>query len=133
MEVYKINNSKKFFMCSICGNIVEMIESKGPKVVCCGKVMNELVANTVEASTEKHIPQVSINGDLVRVQVGSIIHPMIEEHYISWIYIVTTQGTQRKLLEVNSEPIAEFKLTEDDKVLEVYEYCNIHGLWKLEL
>lgn len=128
-----MNNSKKFFMCSICGNIVEMIESKGPKVVCCGKVMNELVANTVEASTEKHIPQVSINGDLVRVQVGSIIHPMIEEHYISWIYIVTTQGTQRKLLEVNSEPIAEFKLTEDDKVLEVYEYCNIHGLWKLEL
>ena len=128
-----MNNSKKFFMCSICGNIVEMIESKGPKVVCCGKVMNELVANTVEASTEKHIPQVSINGDLVRVQVGSIIHPMIEEHYISWIYIVTTQGTQRKLLEVNSEPIAEFKLTEDDKVLEVYEYCNIHGLWKVQL
>ena len=128
-----MNNSKKFFICSVCGNIVEMIDHKGPKVVCSGKQMNELLANTTEASVEKHIPVVNIDGNKVRVQVGSTLHPMTQEHYIGWIYMITTQGTQRKRLEINSEPTIGFALTESDKVLEVYAYCNLHGLWKVEL
>lgn len=128
-----MNNSKKFFMCSVCGNIVEMIDHKGPKVVCCGKQMNELVANTIEASLEKHISVVNIDGNKVKVQVGSTLHPMIQEHHIAWIYMITTQGTQRKCLDINSEPTIEFALIEGDKVLEVYAYCNLHGLWKVEL
>lgn len=128
-----MNNSKKFFICSVCGNIIEMVESKGPKVVCCGKQMDELVANTTEASVEKHIPVVDVNDNKVKVQVGSTLHPMTQEHHISWIYLLTTQGGQRKYLEINGEPTIEFALTEDDKVLEVYAYCNLHGLWKVEL
>lgn len=128
-----MNNSKKFFICSVCGNIIEMVESKGPKVVCCGKQMEELVANTTEASVEKHIPVVDVNDNKVKVQVGSTLHPMTQEHHISWIYLLTTQGGQRKYLEINGEPTIEFALTEDDKVLEVYAYCNLHGLWKVEL
>ena len=133
MEDCKMNNTKKFFICSICGNIIEMIESKGPKVVCCGKQMNELVANTTEASLEKHIPVVTINDDKVKVQVGSTLHPMTQEHHISWIYLLTKQGGQRKCLEINSEPIIEFALAENEEVLEVYAYCNLHGLWKTEI
>ncbi len=128
-----MNNSKKFFICSVCGNIIEMVESKGPKVVCCGKQMDELVANTTEASVEKHIPVVEVNNNKVKVQVGSALHPMTQEHHISWIYLLTTQGGQRKYLEINGEPTIEFALTEDDKLLEVYAYCNLHGLWKVEL
>ena len=128
-----MNNSKKFFICSVCGNIIEMVESKGPKVVCCGKQMEELVANTTEASVEKHIPVVEVNNNKVKVQVGSTLHPMTQEHHISWIYLLTTQGGQRKYLEINGEPTIEFALTEDDKLLEVYAYCNLHGLWKVEL
>lgn len=128
-----MNNSKKFFICSVCGNIIEMVESKGPKVVCCGKQMDELVANTTEASVEKHIPVVEVNNNKVKVQVGSTLHPMTQEHHISWIYLLTTQGGQRKYLEINGEPTIEFALTEDDKLLEVYAYCNLHGLWKVEL
>lgn len=128
-----MNNSKKFFICSVCGNIIEMVESKGPKVVCCGKQMEELVANTTEASVEKHIPVVDVNKNKVKVQVGSTLHPMTQEHHISWIYLLTTQGGQRKYLEINGEPTIEFALTEDDKLLEVYAYCNLHGLWKVEL
>ena len=128
-----MNNSKKFFICSVCGNIIEMVESKGPKVVCCGKQMEELVANTTEASVEKHIPVVDVNDNKVKVQVGSTLHPMTQEHHISWIYLLTTQGGQRKYLEINGEPTIEFALTEDDKLLEVYAYCNLHGLWKVEL
>ncbi len=96
-----MNNSKKFFICSVCGNLIEMIDHKGPKVVCCGKTMNELVANTTEASVEKHIPVLNINENKVKVQVGSTLHPMIQEHHISWIYLLTTQGVQRKHLNVN--------------------------------
>ena len=128
-----MNNSKKFFICSVCGNIIGMIENKGPKVVCCGKPMNELVANTTEASVEKHIPVVDINDNKVKVQVGSALHPMTQEHHISWVYLETTQGGQRKCLEIDSEPTVEFAITEGDKVLEVYAYCNLHGLWKVEL
>lgn len=128
-----MNNSKKFFICSVCGNLIEMIDHKGPKVVCCGKTMNELVANTTEASVEKHIPVLNINENKVKVQVGSTLHPMTQEHHISWIYLLTTQGVQRKHLEIDSAPTIEFTLTEDDKVLEAYAYCNLHGLWKVEL
>ena len=95
--------------------------------------MDELMANTTEASVEKHIPVVNINDNIVKVQVGSILHPMTQEHHISWIYVITTQGTQHKCLEINSEPNIEFALTENDKLLEVYAYCNLHGLWKVKL
>ena len=60
---------------------------------CCGKQMDELVAYTTEASVEKHIPVVNINDNIVKVQVGSILHPMTQDSHISWIYIITTQGT----------------------------------------
>lgn len=126
-------NSKRFFKCSICGNIISMIEDKGTRVVCCGKPMDELVANTSEGAGEKHIPEVTIDGNKVRVQVGSVMHPMLPEHHIGWICVVTTQGIQRKALELNSDPVAEFAIAEGDKVLAVYEYCNLHGLWKVEL
>ncbi|MBC5995269.1 desulfoferrodoxin [Romboutsia ilealis] len=128
-----MNNSKKFLICSVCGNMVGMIEDKGPKLVCCGKKINELVANTTEASVEKHIPVVNIDNNKVKIQVGSTLHPMTQEHHISWIYLLTTQGGQRKSLEIDNDPIVEFALTENDKLLEVYAYCNLHGLWKLEL
>lgn len=128
-----MNNSKKFLICSVCGNMVGMIEDKGPKLVCCGKKMNELVANTTEASVEKHIPVVNIDNNKVKIQVGSTLHPMTQEHHISWIYLLTTQGGQRKSLEIDNDPIVEFALIENDKLLEVYAYCNLHGLWKLEL
>ena len=128
-----MKNSKKFFKCSVCGKIIGIIENKGPIVVCCGKKMEELVANTTEASVEKHIPAVEINDNKVKVQVGSTLHPMTEEHHISWVYLETNQGGQRKSLEIDKDPIVEFALTEDEKVIEVYAYCNLHGLWKVEL
>jgi superoxide reductase len=109
-----------------------MIHSSGAKVVCCGEEMEELVANTVEASQEKHIPVVSIVGNTVLVEVGSISHPMEEKHYIQWIYLQTKHGGQRKCLAPGEEPKASFAL-DNDEVVAVYEYCNLHGLWKTEL
>ena len=120
---------KKFYICKHCGNMIGMIKSSGVNVVCCGDPMTELKPNTVEASQEKHLPVVTIEGNIVKVKVGSVEHPMTEEHHIAWIYLETEQGGQRKKLAVGSIPDAEFELVGGDKVVGVYEYCNLHGLW----
>ena len=123
----------KFYRCSHCGNIVEkIIDSKVP-VVCCGEPMKELIPNTSDGAGEKHVPVVEVEGNKVVVKVGEVDHPMIPAHYIQWIYVVTTKGIMRKDLTSDNAPKAEFTLDEDEKVLEVYESCNLHGLWKTVL
>lgn len=122
----------RFYRCKHCGNIVGMINASGVPVVCCGEKMEELVPNTTEAATEKHLPAVTILGNTVQVEVGSVAHPMEEKHYIQWIYLQTKNGGQRKCLAPGDAPKAIFALY-DDEVVAVYEYCNIHGLWKTEL
>lgn len=120
----------KYYICETCGNIIEKVKDSGVPVVCCGKPMKELVAGTVDASLEKHIPVYTVEGNKVSVVVGSVEHPMVEVHYIQWIDLVTNKGVQRKYLTPNEAPKAEFVLLEGETVLEVYEYCNLHGLWK---
>ena len=122
----------KFYICPTCGNIVEMIHDSGVNPVCCGQKMTELIPNTVEASGEKHIPVVTVEGSVVTVNVGSVDHPMQDVHYIEWVEIVTENGSQRKALSPSEAPKAVFHLGED-KPVAVYAYCNLHGLWKTEL
>lgn len=123
----------KFYRCNICGNIVGMVFDSGAVPACCGQDMEELIPNTVEASKEKHIPVVKVIGNKAEVNVGSVDHPMLPEHRIDWIYIRTNLGGQRKDLAVGGKPHATFALLEGEKVLEAYEYCSIHGLWKVVL
>ena len=125
-------NEKRYYICPVCGNIVEVISASGVNVKCCGKNMEELIPGVVEASHEKHIPVVEIEGDRVIVDVGTVTHPMSEEHSILWIALETEKGVQRKYLEVGKEPKAEFILA-GDKAKAVYAYCNLHGLWKADI
>ena len=120
----------KFYKCSHCGNIIAYVEDKGPKVICCGEEMNELVPKTADSAVEKHVPVVEVEGNLVKVIVGSTLHPMAEEHSIQWIALETEQGSQIKYLKPGQEPTVTFALTPGDKVVAAYEYCNLHGLWK---
>ncbi len=122
----------KFFICRSCGNLTGMIFDSGAPLSCCGQNMQPLVPNTVDASGEKHLPVVSIEGDTVNVRVGSVAHPMLPEHYIEWIYVQTANGGQRKALKPGNKPCACFSLC-GDKVVAVYAYCNIHGLWMTRL
>ena len=123
----------KFFICEHCGNIIGKIHDAGVPVMCCGQKMTQLIPGTVDASVEKHIPVVTVEGNLVKVQVGSVEHPMIPEHYITWIYLQTNVGGQRKNLTPGSVPAVTFALTEDEKPVSVYAYCNLHGLWKADV
>lgn len=123
---------QKFFICNHCGNIIAMVKDKGVPVKCCGENMTELVANTKDAAQEKHVPVFTVEDGVVTVTVGSVEHPMLEEHYIEWISLQTKEGNQRKVLNPGEAPTVKFAITEGDEVEAVYEYCNLHGLWKAE-
>ncbi|MBR4832197.1 MAG: desulfoferrodoxin [Butyrivibrio sp.] len=122
----------RFFVCEKCGNMVEMIKESGAPMSCCGQNMTELVPGTSDGAYEKHVPVFTVEGNKVTVNVGSVEHPMMPEHYIEWIAIETKKGSQRKKLSPGEKPTAEFLLTDGDSVVAVYEYCNLHGLWKAE-
>lgn len=121
----------KFFRCNHCGNVIIKAVDSGVPVVCCGEKMEELTANTVEASLEKHVPVVTkIDDCTIKVEVGSVPHPMTPEHHIAFIYVETENGGMR--IDLKDKPEAVF-CTCADKPVAVYEYCNLHGLWKTAL
>ena len=121
---------QKFYVCAHCGNIIAYVNNSGVPVMCCGQKMQELIPGTTDASQEKHVPVYTVEGNKVHVKVGSVTHPMQEEHYIQWISLQTKQGNQRKVLKPTDAPEACFCLCDGDEVEAVYEYCNLHGLWK---
>ena len=120
----------KFYRCKKCGQMVAIVEKKGCPIMCCGEAMEELVPGTSDGAVEKHVPVYEVKDNKVYVTVGEVEHPMIEEHYIQWVAIQTKNGNQRKALLPTDEPKAVFPLLEGDEVLAVYEYCNLHGLFK---
>lgn len=123
----------KFYKCPICGNVIEKVVDSGVAVVCCGKKMEELVPNTVDASGEKHVPVATrIDECSLKVEVGSVTHPMMPEHHIAFIYLENENGGVRIDLPHDGKPEAVF-CTCSGKPVAVYEYCNLHGLWKAEL
>ena len=122
----------KFYICAHCGNIVEMVHDANVPMFCCGQAMDELIPGAVEGSHEKHIPAVKVCADRVEVNVGSVDHPMVDVHWIQWVQLVTDKGSYRKWLNPGQEPKVSFPLSEE-KPLEVYAYCNLHGLWRTEL
>ncbi len=120
----------RFFRCATCGQMVAIVKKTGGPVFCCGKPMEEIIPCTTDAAVEKHVPVYEVKDGKVIVTVGSTPHPMLEEHYIEWIALQTTSGNQRKALKPGMEPKACFSICEEDEVLAVYAYCNLHSLWK---
>lgn len=117
----------KFFRCNTCGNIVGLIKNGGGQLVCCGNPMEKLEPNSTDAAGEKHVPVAERKEGKIYVKVGSVEHPMTEAHYIEWIAVADGTTTQRSSLSPSDKPEAIFC---DRKNVEVYAYCNLHGLWK---
>lgn len=122
----------KFYRCAHCGNVAIKPFDSGVPLVCCGEQMQELTANSEDAAVEKHVPVITKTGDKVHIEVGSTLHPMLPEHFITFICLVYEKGYQIVPLVAGEEPIADFALPEGGELLRVYEYCNIHGLWVAE-
>ncbi len=105
--------------------------------ICHGEIADpdfkELKANDTDAAQEKHVPVVTVDGDVVKVSVGSVAHPMTKEHLIAGIFLETNNGFQQRRLLPDTPPETEFKLIDGEKPVAVYEYCNLHGLWMKKL
>lgn len=123
----------KFLKCAVCGNIVEMVEDKGVPIMCCGKAMEELTANTSDGALEKHVPVAEVVDGVLHVKVGSMEHPMLAEHYITLIAIEAGDIVARKSLKPGEKPEACFAIGDYKGKVNVYEYCNLHGLWKTDI
>lgn len=119
----------EFYRCSVCGNMVALIKKGGGTLVCCGKEMVKLVANSTDASQEKHVPVVTKEAGKIKATVGSVAHPMLPEHFIEWIALVSDDKVEIKFLKPGEEPNADFN---EVKTGTVYAYCNLHGLWKAD-
>ena len=113
--------------------LVMLINKGTDNISCDGKPMEQLIANTTDAAQEKHVPVVEVKGNKISVKVGSVPHPMTPEHLIAWIYLQTKKGGQYCHLTPNDKPEATFLVAEGDTPVAVYEYCNLHGLWKADL
>ena len=122
----------KILKCKHCGNITYVLHDANVPMVCCGETMQQMTANTTDAAVEKHVPVVTVNGNHVEVVVGGVEHPMTEAHYITFIMLETDKGVQVRHLTPTDAPKAVFEVAEGTPVA-VYEYCNLHGLWKAEL
>ena len=120
----------KIYRCSVCGNIVEVLEEGAGTLVCCGQDMEMLQEKEQDQGLEKHVPQIKIEGDTATVTVGDILHPMEDSHYIQFIQLIVDGDTQTKYLLPSQQPITQFKLPKEYKNITAREYCNLHGLWK---
>jgi len=119
-----------FYHCEVCGHVVMVAVPGAATLVCCGQKMAKLEANTKDASKEKHVPVIVPNGDKTTIKIGSVPHPMTEEHHIEFIQIVRKDGkTGMSKLSATGAPEATFNMKAEE-IAAVYEYCNIHGLWK---
>ena len=116
------------YKCEICGNVVEVLHSGAGQLVCCGQPMKLLKEKTGDEGQEKHVPMIERTDSGVKVKVGSLSHPMEEEHYIEWIEIAANGKTYRKFLKPGDTPEAEFCVKAEK--IEAREYCSIHGLWR---
>jgi superoxide reductase len=123
-----MTEQKQIYKCNICGNIVEVLHAGVGQLVCCGQPMELLMEKTADVGLEKHVPVIEKVGNNVKVKVGSVSHPMEQNHYIEWIEIIADSKTCRKFLKPGDKPEAEFEVMAEK--IEAREYCNIHGLWK---
>ncbi|MDO4797824.1 MAG: desulfoferrodoxin family protein [Coriobacteriales bacterium] len=119
-----------FYRCNKCGNLFAVVQKGTCVPQCCGEPMEELVAGSVDAAAEKHVPAVTRQDGAISVQVGSVEHPMLDEHHIAWIALSAPDRLGIRFLEPGQKPAVNFNVDVDDVTM--YEYCNLHGLWKAE-
>ena len=120
----------KFLKCEVCGKVVEVVKDTQVPLMCCGRPMQELVANTQDGAHEKHIPVVDVYEDRLHIKVGEVEHPMEKDHYIMWIAQVSDNRTTRVRLYPEQSTETRFPYIKDATI---YAYCNKHGLWKTKI
>ena len=127
-----MTKQNEIYLCEHCGNVVAIVRGNGAPLVCCGQKMVLQEENTKDAAVEKHVPVIEKTESGLTVTVGSVAHPMEEEHFIEWIEVVGDKVSGRKFLNPGDEPKVEFGCCCNCGEISVRAYCNLHGLWKAE-
>jgi superoxide reductase len=123
-------NQLEVYKCELCGNIVEVLHSGSAPLVCCNQKMTLMTENTVDAAKEKHVPVIQLGKDSITVKIGSVAHPMLDEHYIEWIELLADGKAYRQFLKPGEAPEATFPITATQ--VTAREYCNLHGHWSAQ-
>lgn len=109
------------YMCPVCGigkNGFSIIHKKGD---------NEYQGE----AQEKHIPIIEVNENDVVVKVGSIEHPMTEDHYIKFIGLYDDgELIETKQISKDDKPKISFTKPGYTADLSAVAKCNVHGLWQ---
>lgn len=121
----------EMYKCEICGNFVEVILSGIGELVCCNQPMQLQVPNTTDAAAEKHVPFFVKKDDELEIRIGSVLHPMTDEHYIQFIEVISEgeKYIKRKYLSPGEDSIFPLRCY-DIGPLTARELCNLHGLWE---
>ena len=120
---------QKVYKCEKCGNIVDVLHEGAGNLVCCGMEMVLMEENSIDAANEKHIPVIEKTENGIIVKVGTIDHPMTDEHYIEWIEVINGPYSQKEFLKPNNKPQAESYVPFNENLI-ARSYCNLHKLWK---
>ncbi len=126
-----MTKQNQIYKCNICGNIVEVLHPGQGELICCGQPMEKMEEKNKDEGQEKHVPVVEKTATGIKIKVGSIPHPMEEEHFIEWIELIVGDKIYRKFLKPGQAPEAMFEVEVTDvKEILAREYCNVHGLWQ---
>jgi superoxide reductase len=119
---------KQVYKCEVCGNLVESLWNGKPDIFCCNQPMVKLVANTVDAAKEKHVPVIIRDGNKVTVKVGEVDHPMTPQHYILFVEVIAGEKIYRHDFK-EGDAKAEAVFCIEEATISARAYCNLHGLW----
>lgn len=122
----------EFLLCGECKSVLQRLPGTVSFAVE-DPGLKPLEAGSQDASKEKHVPVVRVDGPDVAVEVGSVPHPMAEEHHILWVMLRTDRGFLCRALSPGEPAAARFTVQRGEKPVCVYEMCNVHGLWKKDL
>ncbi|MFA6348248.1 MAG: desulfoferrodoxin [Candidatus Paceibacterota bacterium] len=123
-----MNQIKQICKCNICGNVVEVLHIGTGELICCGQPMEKMVEKIQEEGFEKHLPIIEKRGNVVKIKVGEVLHPMEDAHFIEWIEVIVDGVSYRKMLKSGQSPEMQIEIGEGD--ISVRSFCNVHGLWK---
>ncbi len=116
------------YRCEVCGNIVQILHGGVGTLVCCNRSMKLLNELTKDSGMEKHVPVIERNGNTIKIKVGTVQHPMEEQHYIEWVEAISNDKIYRKHLQPGSKPEVEFVIEGNNIIAR--EFCTVHGMWR---
>ena len=98
-----MGNILQLYKCDGCGKIVMVFHGGDGSLSCCNKPMKLMAENTTDGAKEKHVPVVEKTATGYKVKVGSVAHPMEENHYIEWVELLTEDAMYCKFLKPGAD------------------------------